>query len=258
MCHAFRVAIAATALAVVGTSGIAAAQAGLSYERAGVGLGIKPQLDASLPEKVAFGGEPVHAWPGRRPDYTLYSGVRELPHLGLRSAETYGGIVYPLSGLWGSSLEAGVVQESWLAPRRYALTGQIHTTLAGGRGVSAGLKYRLFDLDLRLRSGTSGEALYLNGYTLAPRQPAAFAGPSYQLQMSYQHSAASAFGLALGRDLETFTPLYEVPGSSLLQFSFTGQHWLTPSWALSYDVLSSDLASPVRLQSLRLGVRYRF
>ena len=42
------------------------------------------------------------------------------------------------------------------------------------------------------------------------------------------------------------------------QFSFTGQHWLTPSWALSYDILSHDVASPLKLQGLRLGVRYRW
>ena len=46
-------------------------------------------------------------------------------------------------------------------------------------------------------------------------------------------------------------------GAGLRQFSFTGQHWLTPSWALSYDVLSSDPSS-FRLQGLRLGARYRF
>jgi len=38
--------------------------------------------------------------------------------------------------------------------------------------------------------------------------------------------------------------------------------WLTPSWALSYDLLSGDLAGPstLRLQGLglRFGVRYRF
>jgi hypothetical protein len=46
------------------------------------------------------------------------------------------------------------------------------------------------------------------------------------------------------------------------QLSFTGLHWLTPSWAVSYDVLSGDLASPspLRLQGLglRFGVRYQF
>ena len=257
MRHAFIFAVAAAALGVPGAGGALAAQSGLSYERAGVGLGIKTSPDLAPPVDPVFGGEPTYLWQPARPDYALYSGVRELPHLGLRPAESYGGIAYSLSGIWGSSLEAGVVQESWLAPWRYALTGQIHTALAGGRGLSAGLKYRLTDPDFRARSGASIET-GLNGYALASRLPGTSSAPGYQLQMSYQHSAASAFGLALGRDLETLTPLSDIPGGGLLQFSFTGQHWLTPSWALSYDLLSSDLASPIRLQSLRLGVRYRF
>ena len=64
-------------------------------------------------------------------------------------------------------------------------------------------------------------------------------------------------GSCSGRELETFTAGFDSPGAGLRQFSFTGQHWLTPSWALSYDVLSNDPSS-FRLQGLRLGVRYRF
>jgi hypothetical protein len=98
-----------------------------------------------------------------------------------------------------------------------------------------------------------------NSFTLAPaRLTGAGFAPGYQLQMSYQYSAAGTLGLALGRDVETFTPFIDpaIPGQR--QFTLTGQHWLTPSWALSYDVLSTDVATPLRVQGLRLGVRYRF
>jgi hypothetical protein len=39
---------------------------------------------------------------------------------------------------------------------------------------------------------------------------------------------------------------------------FTGQHWLTPSWGLTYDLLSGESGDSMRVQGLRLGVRYRF
>jgi len=186
--------------------------------------------------------------------------VREAPNLGLRAAESYGGIVYFLPGGWGSSLEAGYIQESPLSPRRYALTGQLHTSFSEGRSLSLGLKYRLHDTDSGMRYGTPGEMPSGNGYTLMPSHLAgAGYAPSYQLQMSYQHSAASTFGLALGREVETFTPFLDSSSSSQRQFMFTGQHWLTPSWALSYDLQPQDINSPLRLQGLlRLGVRYRF
>jgi len=58
--------------------------------------------------------------------------------------------------------------------------------------------------------------------------------------------------------VESHAPNLESAGQR--QFTFTGQHWLTPSWALNYDVLTYDLASPLRSQNLRLGLgmRYRF
>ena len=60
-----------------------------------------------------------------------------------------------------------------------------------------------------------------NGYTLAGAWSAGYA-PSYQVQMSYQYSAASAFGMALGRDVETFTPFVDPSMSGPRQLSFTG------------------------------------
>lgn len=235
--------------------GAATGQAGLSLERA-AGLGLKSQASvAAVPADPAFGGAATHAWQAlRASDYALYGGS-EPRRLGLRAAESFGGIVYS-SGGWGSSLEAGYLHETPLAPRRYSLTGQVHTSVSEGRTLSVGLKYRAPDMEAGSRYGMPGE-MSANGYTLAGPRPYGVAyAPSYQLQMSYQYSAAGAFGLAWGREVETFTPFSELSGPR--QFAFTGQHWLTPTWALSYDLLPPDLASPLRMPGLRLGVRYRF
>lgn len=236
------------------TPGAVMGQTGLSLERA-AGLGMKSQPDETVyPAHGVFGMAAVHAWQGlRASDYALYGGGDEAPRLGLRAADSYAGLVYSMGG-WASSFEVGHADLSPQAPRRYTLTGQVHTALSEGRTLSVGLKYRLPEADAGARYGF--ETVPTNGYTLAgPRYGYA---QSYQVQMSYQHSAASAFGLALGREVETFTPFVDPGSSGPRQLSFTGQHWLTPSWALSYDILSHDVASPLRLQGLRLGVRYRW
>ena len=234
----------------------ATGQAGLSFERS-AGLGLKPQSTEAFLPGHAFGESAAHAWQGLPAgDYALYGGNYEAPRLGLRAVESHAGVVYAASG-WAASFESSYSHLSPVAPGRYALTGQLHTSLGEGRSLSVGLKYRLYDTDAGLRHGIPGEPAFSNGYTLVGPHFAAYA-PSYQVQMSYQHSAASAFGLALGRDVETFTPLADLSGSGPRQFSFTGQHWLTPSWALSYDIMSHDVASPLKLQGLRLGVRYRW
>lgn len=237
-------------------SGVASAEIGLPHGRTGLGL----KSEARGAAEWAIGNDAAQVWQARNAsDYALYGGARDLPQTAFRSTESYTGIAHALAGGWGVSFEAGFVPETLLAPRRYSLSGQLHTALGAGQGLSVGLKYRVYDTDTAQRSGTAGDPTIGTGYTLAPyRVPGTVLAPSYQLQFSYQYSTASTFGMALGRDLETFTPYFELPGSGPRQFSFMGRYSLTPSWALSYDLLSQDAMSPLRLQSLRLGVRYRF
>ncbi len=256
MGYSLRFTLFAAALLAVGAAGVASAQAGLARERAGLGINPGP----AAPELLMFGGEAAAAWQGgRTSDYTLYAGARDQQRLGMNETGAYGGIVQPLTGTFGSSLEAGYVQESLLAPRRYLFTGQLHTTLRDGRALSVGLQYRVYDGDLGSRAVAPGDMPGLYGYSLASsRFSGAGYSPGYQLQFGYQHSPASSFGLAFGREAETTMPYLESAGQR--QLSFTGQHWLTPSWALSYDLLTYELASPLRPLGLRLGVgmRYRF
>lgn len=247
MRHAISFALCVAGLLAATAAG---AQSGLSTERSG--LGLRPAA-----ADQSFGGEAAQIWQTRHSsEFTLYGGARETA--GLYPTESYAGVVYALPRGWGSSFEAGQVPDAPGLPRSFALTGQLHSPLSEGRAVSVGIKYRIYDVDSRF-GPAAAEPGIANGYTLsAYRAPGAAPAPGYQLQLNYQYSAASAFGLALGRDVETFTPYYDAPGSGPRQFSFTGQHWLTPSWALSYDVLSQDAQAPLKSMGLRLGMRYRW
>lgn len=249
------------ALAAAGTAGVCAAQARLSPE--GSGLGLKPQ-NASVESAADLpsGGDGIQGWqPKRSSEFTLYNVVREFSRPGLGAAETVGSLFYALPRGWGSTFEAGYAQESLFVPRRYSLGGQVHAALSDGKALSMGLKYRVYDTDQASRSGALSDSPYTQAYTLAPtRATGAGLTQSYQVQFSYQHSAASTFGLAMGRDLETPSSPYDLSTNSPRQVSFTGQHWFTPTWALSYDVLTSDPSNLSRIQGygLRFGVRYHF
>jgi hypothetical protein len=114
-----------------------------------------------------------------------------------------------------------------------------------------------------MEPGAPGDVPLANGYGLLPSRPAGTSyAPGYRVRLGYQHSALSLFSLAWGRDMETVAATLDPTAPYPRQLSFTGLHWLTPSWAVSYDVLSGDFdsPSPLRLQGLglRFGVRYRF
>lgn len=164
------------------------------------------------------------------------------PGIGLRQ-----GYAVPLG--WGTSVAADVTPESVLSPRQYSLAGEVRTALSDQKALSVGIKYRVFDME----PGAPREAPPANGFTLAP---------GYQVRLGYQHNAGSLFGLSFGRDADLYSSTFDPTSPYPRQLSFTGLHWLSPSWAVSYDVLSADLdsPSPLRLQGLglRFGLRYRF
>ena len=238
----------------------AQAATGLSPERGGLGLkepAAPPDLAAARILRgeysrvgIATADEPATT--------TAYRGLRERTRLGLSALEAYGGLTRAFSDRIAGSLEFAPIESTALSPRRYSLAGQLQTVFDATSGLSIGLTYRVYEPDSETRFPGASDIMPANGYSLVPvRTPGTGLGPSYQLQLHYQYNLTTTFGLVLGRELETFTSGFDAVATGSRQFSFTGQHWLTPSWALSYDVLSNDPSS-LRLQGLRLGVRYRF
>jgi YaiO family outer membrane protein len=246
-------------LGAISVAGIAMAQAGLWDDHGG--LGLRPSHQESAPLTATSHTDPLTQQQASSPrDYELYSGVRELPRLGPSVPESYSGVAYTLSRKWGTSLEAGVTPESASAPRRYSLAGQLRTALSDERGVSVGLKYRHYDERSGLQDERYGDPLgNARAHELTPSAvPGLSSRQSYEVRLRYDHSTSSSFGLVMGRDLETLTPSLGAGTNGERQLMFTGQHWLTPSWGLSYDLLSDEPGSSMRVQGLRLGVRYRF
>jgi len=117
--------------------------------------------------------------------------------------------------------------------------------------------------------GTGGFSLQAEGqwgnfrgaYTRFDGQgPALQSRNGHRFRLSYHYTGRSSFGLSYGegRDFDVFGPQQTLPGTDMRNWSLGGQHWLTPSLALTYSLVNQDPGGYLRRQGLRLGIRHDF
>ena len=184
-----------------------------------------------LPRSVANGLALDFVQPNDAGGTMFYGGTRNTGGLGLSSPEFVGGMVYPLSAKWFSSLETSVdakVSETAASP--------------------------LFG------SAIDGAPLPERAWALYPPAAGTSASAGYELRLNYRYGERNTLGLTSGSVYEAdYARLFPgaQPGEGR-QFGLTGEHWLTPEWALNYGVMAQQQLGPHRGQGLRLGLRYRF
>lgn len=102
---------------------------------------------------------------------------------------------------------------------------------------------------------------FRGSYTLYPGRPdEMFSEAGHRLQLSYHYDDRNAFGLSYinGRDFDVSGSLRGMVYPDVQGWSLGGKHWLTPSTALTYDLVQHELGAPYRRQSFQLGVRRNF
>lgn len=192
------------------------------------------------------------------PGPLFFAVERVPPVLGLRGPEQAAGIVLRGGERWTSSFELSSAENALTANRRTALLGQIHAPLAGGVGVSVGIRYSRSQ-DPAYSGGA--DTPFGNGYVLSPGRADSTAQQlGYQLQLNYLYGERNTVALTYSsrRELEQYRLASDPLASDGRQLSLTGEHWFSPSWALRYDLPTPESSNLIRRQGLRLGVHYRF
>lgn len=190
----------------------------------------------------------------------FYSGTRSAPALGAPNGQVVGGMLYPLAGNWFSTIESSVDVPSARPFRAYGLVGQVHRALPGGFDMSLGLHYNVSESGWSRSQAHDPVALGTRAWSLYPPGLSSSSTAGYELRLNYRYGERNTLGLTYGSGAEsdyTRQFLGMQPGDSR-QFGVTGEHWLTPDWALNYGVMASEQIGPHRGQGLRLGIRYRF
>jgi hypothetical protein len=192
---------------------------------------------------------------------SLYGVSRELPPFGASNAQQVGGVLYPLTGSWFSSVETTADSGSPGAGRGYGLLGQVHRTLPGGFALSAGLRYRVLESGpAPLPSGAPEASTFDRSWALYPPAAGSGASAGYELRLNYRYGERNTLGLTYGsgNEADYTRQMLGLQATDGRQFGLTGEHWLTPDWALNYGVMAQEQVGPHRGQGLRLGLRYRF
>lgn len=140
--------------------------------------------------------------------------------------------------------------------------GFVRQNFSDGWGLGLGLRRSEYSFSNVI--SVQAERVWSNfrgSYTLYPGRPDDLLSEvGHRLQLSYQYDDRNAFGLSYinGRDFDVPGSLRGMAYPEVQGWSLGGKHWLTPSTALTYDLVQQELGAPYRRQSFQLGVRRNF
>lgn len=143
---------------------------------------------------------------------------------------------------------------------RYTLFTHAEQALPGGWGLGFGVRHREYNFatsSLVALSASGNWGSWRSGYTLFSDSSG---GSTRRMRVSYSYGERNTIGLAYttGRDIETPSVPLGLQLQDVRDWTLSGRHWLSPSWALTYDVLSQEQNGHYRRQGLRFGVRGSF
>ena len=147
---------------------------------------------------------------------------------------------------------------------RYTLYTDVTRTLPGGWGLGFGVRetaYSFSTANLLSFSAHRDFGNFRGGYTLySNRAEGAGLGSAHRFEVRYLYGDRNTIGLSYttGRDTDNVGVPMAFSSGEVRDWSLSGRHWLSPNWAVTYDVLSQEQGSFYRRQGLRLGVSRSF
>ena len=147
---------------------------------------------------------------------------------------------------------------------RYTVYTQLTHALPGGWGLGFGVRQTEYNFASANLLSFSAERSFGNVrgvYTLySSRAEGTPLGATHRFEVSYLYGERNTIGLSYttGRDVESLALPAGLSLSDVRDWTLSGRHWLSPNWALTYDVLSQEQGTLYRRQGLRLGVSRSF
>lgn len=147
---------------------------------------------------------------------------------------------------------------------RHTLYSQFTQALPGGWGLGFGVRqteYSFASANLLSFSAERNFGNFRGAYTLySNRAEGTALGSTHKFEVNYLYGERNTVGLSYttGRDIDGLALPAGLSMSDVRDWTLSGRHWLSPNWALTYDVLNQEQGSLYRRQGLRLGVSRTF
>jgi YaiO family outer membrane protein len=147
---------------------------------------------------------------------------------------------------------------------RYTLHTSVARGMPGGWGLGFGVRqseYSFGTANLLSLSAERNWGSFRSAYTLySNRAEGTGLGSTHRFEVSYLYGERNVIGLSYttGRDLDTPGLAPGLAVADTRDWTLSGRHWLSPNWALTYDLLGHEQGSLYRRPGLRLGVSRSF
>ena len=198
------------------------------------------------------------------PRQTLYGTLRETERFDLRDFELAAGYTHPLGEKWTATIEASHSPDHNVLAEN-SFFGQLHWVVGGGWVLSGAARFSSYtDTDTRVLS--AGVERYFGHFRAAytyyngkPRDANAASSNSVAFDY-YYFDERSRVGVAIswGREVENVGPPTGIVSTDVRSITLAGRHWLTPGWAIAWEIGTHEQGDLYRRTGGRLGLRHRF
>lgn len=197
------------------------------------------------------------------PRNNIYGRASQVQRFDMQDVSIMAGLTRPLSERWTLGLEADYNPAHHFLPQ-WALQGSAHFRMNHGFGALFNFRhagYSLLDAD----TGSIGLERYWGNfriaYTLYISQLQSAPEPTFSHlgQIAYFYGDRNQVGIAIGGGQQV---MLLGPGrlrnADVESYALLGQHWVTPKWALVYDISLNVQGTAYTRYGATFGIRYAF
>jgi YaiO family outer membrane protein len=193
----------------------------------------------------------------------LYGRATQVDRFALQDASVMAGFTLPASERWTLGFETDESPTNLFLPR-WSLLGSAHYKMDYGFGALFSFRHISYRTDLN-QIGTVGLERYWGNWRLAytlyisQLEAAPAATFSHLGTAAYYYGDHDYIGVSISNGQEVIRlDANRLANSDTESYSLQGQHWLTPAWAVVYDVSLNLQGTSYTRRGALFGLRYAF